>query len=227
MEKGINLLEDIFTNPWNGGDLTSLSTGIGATAEVKDSLLGAKNGGFSACLEFTSTWCSSSPKLDFFEQLPKSKYKTFKDLRKVVKVNAKHRVLPLKMDRTLFARMALLGQFRKTDSKTVFMYPLGLLLWSLADAYGLLRKTNKAQLFKELEKNVPVSERHLTNVSNIYDGMANLQKLKLPAGATFRLMAEKVFSAVTNNTSRRIDIVFDTYPDVSIKNVERSKRKCP
>ena len=79
------------------------------------------------------------------------------------------------------------------------MYPLGLLPWSLADAYGLLRKTNKGQLFKELEKNVPVLERHLTNVSNIYDGMANLQKLKLPAGVTFRLMAEEVFLAVTNN----------------------------
>ena len=37
-------------------------------------------------------------------------------------------------------------------------------------------------------------------------------------------MAEEVFSAVTNNTSRRIDTVFDTYPDVSIKNAERSKR---
>ena len=115
MEKGINLVENIFTNPWNGGDLTSLSTGIGATAEIKDSLLGAKNGGFSACLEFISTLCSSSPKLDFFEPLPKSKYKTFKELKKVVKVSAKHRVLPLKIDRTLFARMASLGQFRKID----------------------------------------------------------------------------------------------------------------
>ena len=219
VEKGINLLENVFTYPWNGGDLTSLSTGIEATAEVKDSLQGAKNGGFSACLEFISTLCSSSPKLDFFEPLPKSKYKTFKDLKKVVKVSAKHRVLPLKMDRTLFARMALLGQFRKIDLKTVFMYPLGPLPWSLADAYGLPWKTNKA-----LEKNVPVSERHPTNVSNIYDGMAILQKLKLPAGATFRLVAEKVFSAVTNNTSRRIDIVFDTYSDISIKNAEKSKR---
>ena len=35
-------------------------------------------------------------------------------------------------------------------------------------------------------------------MSNIYDGMAILQKLKFPAGTTFRLMAEKVFSAVTN-----------------------------
>ena len=224
VEKGINLLENVFTNPWNGGDLTSLSTGIEATAEAKDSLLGTKNGGFSACLEFISTRCSSSPKLDFFEPLPKSKYKTFKDLKKVVKVSAKHRVLPLKMDRTLFARMALLGQFRKNNLKTVFMYPLGPLPWSLADAYGLLRKTNRAQLFKKLEKNVPVSERHPTNVRNIYDGMAILQKLKLPAGATFRLVAEKVFSAVTYNTSRRIDIVFDTYSDISIKNAESSKR---
>ena len=32
VEKGINLLENVFTNPWNGGDLTSLSTGIEATA---------------------------------------------------------------------------------------------------------------------------------------------------------------------------------------------------
>ena len=224
VEKGINLLENVFTNPWNGRDLTSLSTGIEATTEVRDSLLGAKNGGFSACLDFISTRCSSSPKLDFFDPLPKSKYKTFKDLKKVVKVSAKDRVLPLKMDRTLFARMALSGQFRKIDLKTVFMYPLGPLPWSLADAYGLLRKTNKAQLFKKLEKNVPALERHPTNVSNVYDTMAILQKLKLPAGATFRLMAEKVFSAVTNNTSRRIDVVFDIYPDISIKNAERSKR---
>ena len=181
VEKGINLLENVFTNLWNGGDLTSLSTGIEATAEVKDSLLGAKNGGFSACLEFISTQCSSSPKLDFFKPLPKSRYKTFKDLKKVVKVSAKHQVLPLKMDWTLFARMALLGQFRNIDLKTVFMYPLGPLPWSLADAYGLLQKTNKSQLFKKLEKNVPVLERYPTNVSNIYNGMAILQKLKLPA----------------------------------------------
>ena len=103
------------------------------------------------------------------------------------------------------------------------MYPLGPLPWSLADAYGLLRKTNEAQLVKKLEKNVPVLERHPTNVSNIYNGMAILQTLKLPAGATFRPVTEKVFSAVTNNTSRRIDIAFDTYPDISIKNAERSK----
>ena len=61
------------------------------------------------------------------------------------------------------------------------MYPLGPFPRSLVDAYGLWQKMNKAQLFKKLEKNVPALERHPTNVSNIYDGMAILQKLKLPA----------------------------------------------
>ena len=67
-------------------------------------------------------------------------------------------------------------------------------------------------------------KNHPTNVGNIYNGMAILQKLKFPAGATFRLMEEKVFSAVANNTSRHIDVVCDSYPDISIKNAERSKR---
>ena len=75
----------------------------------------------------------------------------------------------------------------------VFMYPLGLLPWSLADAYGLLRKTNKAQLFKELEKNVPVSERHLTNVSNIYDGILIFKSLSFLQGLHFDLWQRKYF----------------------------------
>ena len=73
-----------------------------------------------------------------FDLLLKSKCKTFKDLKKAVKVSAAVEFSPLKMDQTLFAKMTLLGKFRKIDLKTVFMYPLDFLPWSLADAYGLL-----------------------------------------------------------------------------------------
>ena len=82
-----------------------------------------------------------------------------KDLKKVVEVNVKDRLIPLRMDRNLFSRMALAGQFRKIDLKTVFTYPLGAMPWSLADAFGLIRKTNTAQLAKMLENNVPIAER--------------------------------------------------------------------
>ena len=150
--------------------------------------------------------------------------KTFKDLKKVVKVNVKNRLIPLRMDRNLFSRMALAGQFRKIDLKTVFTDPLAAMPWSLADAFGLIQKTNKAQLAKMLENNFPIAERYPNNASSIYDCMALLQRLKLTHGSKFRVVAEKVFLTVTSSNSNRIDVVFDLYRDVSIKNAERSKR---
>ena len=150
--------------------------------------------------------------------------KTFKDLKKVVKVNVKDRIIPLKMDRNLLARMALAGQFRKIDLKTVFTYPLGTMPWSLADAFGFIRKTNKSQLAQLLQKNIPILERYPDNACNIYDGMALLQRFKIPQGATFRMVAEQVFSTVTGSNSNRTDVVFDVYRDVSLKNAEQSKR---
>ena len=104
--------------------------------------------------------------------------------------------------------------------KTVFTYPLGPLPWSLADPYGLPRKTNKATLTQRLEKNVKVTEQYPENATTIYDGMALLQKFKPPPGATFQVVSERLFEMVTSNNSKRIDVVFDVYMQVSIKNVE-------
>ena len=39
-------------------------------------------------------------------------------------------------------------------------------------------------------------------------------------------MAEQVFNHVASTESKRVNVVFDMYHDVSIKNVERSKREC-
>ena len=99
-------------------------------------------------------------------------------------------MIPLKMDRSLFARMALAGQVRKIDLKTVFTYPLGAMPWSLADALGFIRKTNKSKLAQLLQKNISILERYPANVCNIYDGMVLLQRLKIPQFATFRMVAE-------------------------------------
>ena len=222
VDKAINVCENPFKNPWEGGDFVSLSTGLEATAEIKDNLLKAKEVGLKGCQEFIDRRGSPNPELDFFDPLPKSKMRTFKDLKKVVKVNVKDRMVPLKMDRNLFARMAIAGQFRKIDLKTVFTYPLGAMPWSLADALGFIRKTNKSQLVQLLQNNNPILERYPANACNIYDGMASLQRLKIWKGATFRIMAEKVFLTVTGSNSNRTDVLFDVYGDVSLKNAERS-----
>ena len=126
------------------------------------------------------------------------------------------------MDRTLFARMAFLGQFRQIDLKKVFTFPLGPLPWSLADAHGFPRKTNKAKLAEQLERGVAPEVSFPENSTSIFDGMAILQKFIPPPGATFSVVAENIFTS--NVCNIRVDVVFDVYLDTSIKNAERLKR---
>ena len=129
------------------------------------------------------------------------------------------------MDRTLFARMAFLGQFCQIDLKKVFTFPLGPLPWSLADAHGFPRKTNKVKLAEQLETGVAPEVLFPENSTSIFDGMAILQKLIPPPRATFSVVAEKLFNIFTINVCNIcVDVVFDVYLDTSIKNAERLKR---
>ncbi len=99
--------------------------------------------------------------------------------------------------------------------------PLGPLRWSLADPYGLLQKKTKAKLVQQLERYVTVTKDYPEKATSIFDGMAILQKLKIPSGATFHVVAERVFELVSSNDCSHVDIVFDVYREVSIKNVVR------
>ena len=214
VEKVVDLLKNVYSNPWaKEGDLTSLSTGVSATSEVHNDLLEARERGQKVVNKFIISRCSSASTSDYFDPLRKMKLKSSKDL-----------VLPLRMDRALFGRMALLGQFRKIDMKTMFTFLLGPLPWSLADPYGLPRKKNKAKLSQQLERNTDEAEKCPDNATSIFDGMTVLHKFKPPVGATFHVVADKVFEVVKNNSSKRVDVVFDVYPDQSIKNAERAKR---
>ena len=60
-------------NPWEGDDFVSLSTGLEATADIKDNLLKAKEVGLKGYKEFMDTRGSPNPELDFLNPLPKSK----------------------------------------------------------------------------------------------------------------------------------------------------------
>ncbi len=136
--------------------------------------------------------CSSEPTAEYFDPLKKTNLKTFKQLKKVVNVQKKDQLIPLKMDRTLFARIALIAQFRKIDLKEIFTYPLGPLPWAIADPYGMPRKTNKAQLLQQLEKGSTPADQYPEHATSVYDGMAVLQKYQPPNGSTFRTLAKNL-----------------------------------
>ena len=82
VEKVTDLLQNVFTNPWSqASELTSLTTGLVATPEVRRDLLEARERGFSACKDFITDRCSQTPSIDFFDPLKRLKLKTFKDLK--------------------------------------------------------------------------------------------------------------------------------------------------
>lgn len=89
--------------------------------------------------------------------------------------------------------MPLLGQFQKIDMKTVSTFPLGPLPWSLADPYGLPRKTHKSKISQQLERCIEVTEKYPENATTIFDGMAVLQKFKPPVTANFHVVADRLF----------------------------------
>ena len=141
----------------------------------------------------------------------------------LVKVNKKE--VMIKADRTLFGRMAIIGQSRDIDLKFVFSYPLGPFPWSLADGFGMMRKTNKAAIVKAFEKGTKFLESPPVQSATIIYGMALVQKLKV-VQMSFGQVADMVFKNILSSGSRskRIDVVFDVYLENSIKNAERCRR---
>ena len=110
--------------------------------------------------------------------LKKQKLKTFTSMSKAktIKKNKGEETV-IRADRNLFARMIIIAKSRQLHMQEVLQHLLGPLPSSLATSNGLSRKTNKAQLGRELEKPVqPTSEIPSPSVY-VTDGMAVVQKL--------------------------------------------------
>ena len=151
--------------------------------------------------------------------------KTFTHIRKKPGKQGAVKQVALKADRNLFGHMILVAQSRDLHLSDVLAHPLGPLPWGLANNDGSLRKTNKAALARELEKNVSPAEFIPKPSATIIDGMSLIQKMK-GNEKTFSQLAESAMLMVLHEgaESERIDVVFDVYRDTSIKNAERSNR---
>ena len=64
--------------------------------------------------------------------------------------------------------------------------------------------TNQSKISQQLDRRIEVTERYPENATSIF---AVLQKFKPPVGATFHIVADRLFDTVTSYCSRMIDIV--------------------
>jgi len=86
------------------------------------------------------------------------------------------------------------------------------------------KQLRKAKLSRQLEWHITVTEKYPENATSIFSipGVVVLQKLNIaPFGGMSRMVAKRVFELVMSTGNRHVDVVFDMYREVSIKNVER------
>ena len=225
----LDLLENSWINPFsciNPFELVCLSTASAAPKNVRDDLIHAKAKGEDACRSFRENRIETEePALKFNDRIPKQKLKTFSDMQRSSGMKTTNREVMIKADQKLFGHMVLVASSRNLDMREVLKHPLGPLPWSLANCDGTMKKTNKSTLARHLEKQVSHADVIPSPSACIIDAMALLHKINAEK-KTFGDLAEIVFAlALKDGThSDRIDMIFDFYKDISIKNAERNER---
>ena len=131
---------------------------------------------------------------------------------KKVSRGGKGKELVLKAEQNLFGQMILVAESRQLHMRDVLAHRLRPLPWALANPDGSIRKTNKASLARELEKNVSPAETIIRPSSCIIDGMSMIQRLNAN-NKTFLQISKSILSSVLCEGSQndRIDVVFDVY----------------
>ena len=229
-EQAVSSIIDLiqgWVNPFTESqDLISISTAKEAPREIATDLKTAHEVGEKCYATFKEERMEKIPQVKkFHDPLKTNKLKTFSDMNKKKQVKTNERSIILKADRSLFGRIIVIAQGRNLQMDYILSHPLGPLPWALSSPDGLLRKTNKASLASLLQKNVQASEEVPPNAAAVIDGMSLVQRVKGDQ-MTFRDVAISVLSMAMKEGVRcnRIDVVFDTYKELSIKNSERQLR---
>jgi len=222
----VELMENNWTNPFGSEptELVSLSTGATAPPDVVNDLLTAQQKGETAYTTFQECRIEQTM-IGFFDKIPKLQLKTFASIKQKVTKKTSNKEVILKTDHKLFGHMLLVASSRKIEMKEVLQYPLGPLPWSLANCDGTIKKTNKAALARKLEANVSSAEEITQPSASIIDGMSLIQKTN-GDHMTFDELADQVLANVMRaaGSSQRVDVVFDVYKQLSIKDPERTTR---
>ena len=210
-----NVVEVItnMSNPFEVEDsMVNIASGKVAPANVSNDMISAKYIGEQKCKTFMSEQLLTSEP-DLFATLKATKLNTFSTMERKTKVKtSKGQIVEL-----------------NNDMKNVLTYSLRKFPSPIATVDGKLVKTPKSKLMHVLESRVedPAIEHVPSNNALILDGMALIQMMKhIPD--TFEKLVEiilgRILSLASNSKSTRIDFVCDTYPDISIKKMERSSR---
>ena len=102
-------------------DLMSISTGLVASDSVKRDLQSAPEKGKAATNDFIKN-CLTNDQIDIFHPIKKMKLKTFQDMSRVKSAKINSKVMDLKHNQTLFARLLVIAQSRKINVRHLLTF---------------------------------------------------------------------------------------------------------
>ena len=204
----------------------TLATNDVATSEIQQDMLSAENQGRQLVSEHVTSWFIEE-NVPFFYSFKKNNSKTFKTMYQTTVPGKQNEQKVIKADRRLLQRLltaSMAGRQIKMDE--ILHHELSSLPLSLARMNGDMNCTSKSDMINilmgdiEVQHSVPAQDdSHKTCI--IIDVHALIQALGKPHNCkTFQDYAGIYFKAVTKNigeTVKRIDVLFDTYIEKSMK----------
>ena len=221
----LSILQQTFVDPFSEQQLLSISRGIVLDDTLAQRMLSAKEVGSEAMAAFIKDRLCEDHTMSIFDPIKKQKLPTFGNISKSKSVRVKEKLVTIQNTKDLFAKVAIIAQKRAVDLRQLLSFPLIELPLSLAEPDGTLKKTAKSRLLHAIEGETPPVDMLQKENAFIADGMAYVRQIKV-SGLTFDQFSTKLLSTIINSScfATRIDVVFDVYLDVSIKDVERHRR---
>ncbi|CAH1277494.1 Hypp9663, partial [Branchiostoma lanceolatum] len=237
VQKMTNMFEGLMTNPFHVEDsegdihpLINFATGVVMPEDTTVRLINAYEIGLEQCRTFVRQRLDSN-EVGFWDPLPHLNIKTFASISQTRRMTTNDKIVTISADRDLFGRLVIAARSRHIDLKGLLSHELCAVPLSMVHTDGTMRKTCKSALLSELEKEVQVHARLPVAcqmpTSYIIDGMAMIQAVGAGGTAFFGDLAILHYRLLTSNFVQychRVDVVFDQYNKMSIKDGERLRR---
>lgn len=203
--------------------LFNITTAKATSLDIQESLLNIPNDGQERHQGFLQS-CIDDP-MRFEEKITKSKLKTFTDECAKNRRSGDKRVAELKGTRDLMGRLVVLASKKNLDLPFIFEYPLTPVPLTMCSNDGTMAKTDKSALMDVLEKKVKDGDAGPKDITAcIIDGQFLLHTLPPDLPTNYGGLARTMLVKVIAMAKKQIHLVFDAYPQPSLKDTERDRR---
>jgi len=203
--------------------LVNIQTGKSATKEISDSLLNIEEKGKIKHDAFVSECVEDAAR--FQKPIKRNVLKTFADQGAKNKRTSNPIIKELRCTRDLFGRIAIIAAKMKVDLEFLLTFPLTPVPLTMFDGTIVtMAHGDKSVLFSILENKVAKHDSPTQVKTTVIDGNFLLHCLPPNLPPTYGGLSRVLLHMVLSNHSKRVDIVFDTYEEPSIKGSEHDRR---